>query len=364
MSVNFVKLSGVGQSSVFSRQWFAAACVAGALTFLSPLPCSLSCFGEDSAVVPEAEDGFEAMRAMAEAYEADRKWFSALAVWTAAFHASGPEQRSFAKSAASDLVKRIREMPAGVPARQFEQFEPVLRQAVKIGVDAASMLLGEEFRRRDRAEEAFQVFRQSAGKGYAPAMIQVGLMYSNGDGVKKDIEKASSWLRPANVKGDASGKYLLAECFLFGKGVEKNEHLAVSLLEESVEMGGPARALDLLGTCYHKAWGVPQNSQEAARLYGLSCDRRFYNACANLSVLTMRGDGVEQDPERATALLKKGAAAGNPLCMFFYGAALLDGLGVSQDPVAAADWMKKAATLDNESAMKWCREQGLKWAEE
>ena len=301
---------------------------------------------------------------MAESYEAEGDWTKALRTWVSAAEELDLENAVSARSYAGALIDRLREEPASVTERHFEEIEPILHRAVKMEIEPASMLLGEEFRRQGRAEDAFQIFRKSASKGYAPAMIQVGLMYSNGDGVKKDLEKASSWLRPANVKGDAVGKYLLAECFLFGKGVAKNPSLAVTLLEESVEMEGPARALDLLGTCHHKSWGVEQDSAKAANLYELSCERGFYNACANLSVLAMRGDGIEQNPERAIALLEKGADAGNALCMFFYGAAFLDGLGVSEDPEAAAEWMKKAAALDNENAKKWCREQGLSWEKE
>jgi TPR repeat protein len=320
--------------------------------------------GEAPIAAEETDHGFAAQRARAEAYEAEGNWVQALMIWIAAAGETIPAHASGARSSAGVLVERLREAPAQMAGGQFEELEPVLRRGVEIGIDSASMLLGEELRRRGRPEDAFEVFQESASNGYAPAMIQIGLMYSNGDGTRKDLEKASSWLRPANVKGDAAGKYLLAECFLFGKGVGKNEVLAVTLLEESVEMGGPARALDLLGTCNHKAWGKPQNSMEAARLYGLACDRGFYNACANLSVLTMRGDGVEQDPERAIALIKKGADAGNPLCMFFYGASFLDGLGVPQDHDVAAQWMKKAAALENANAKRWCREQGLTWEEE
>lgn len=269
------------------------------------------------------------------------------------------------------LVREATELIEGVPEEAFagehedrDQRRRLLERAASRRVLAAAMALGEQDWAAGDAEAAFAWFRQAATGGYPPAMIQLGLMYSNGDGVERDLEKASSWLRPANVKGSAIGKYLLAECFLYGKGVDRNPPMAVALLRDAANMPNPGRALDLLGTCYNKGWGVIQDSAQAAALYGQACDVGFYNACANLAVLTMTGNGVEQDAAAAVALLRSGVNHENPMCMFFYAAAQLDGLGgLKADEKKAAHWFRKAARAGNKPAAAWCRENDLSWEE-
>jgi TPR repeat protein len=57
---------------------------------------------------------------------------------------------------------------------------------------------------------------------------------------------------------------LLAECYLFGKGLTKNETKAVALLHDAAAASDP-RAMDQLATCYHKGIGVGRDDREAFR---------------------------------------------------------------------------------------------------
>lgn len=243
----------------------------------------------------------------------------------------------------------------------FDALEPILQRATKRRIHAASMLLGERLRALGRHEDSFAAFQAAAKRGYAPAMIQTGLMYSNGDGVERDMEMASSWLRPANVKGDPLGKFLLAECFLYGKGVPVNRDLALSLLNQAVEMDNPGRAYDLLATCHHKGWGVEPDHEKAVAFYRAACRDGFYNAYANLAVLYMRGDGVETNRAQAVKLLLNGIEEDNPLCMYFYAVAHLDGMGVERDAATAHRWFKRAARAGSPQARAWCADHDIGW---
>ena len=236
----------------------------------------------------------------------------------------------------------------------------LLEEAAALGVPAAASYLGQRLRADGRSEEAFGWFRHAAAEGYVPAMVQVGLMYSNGDGVGKDLRRAADWLRPANVKGSAVGKYLLAECFLFGKGVERNPEIAVTLLREAIEMQPMGRALDLLGACYLRGWGVEREPLRAVELYTRACQAGFYNACANLAVLYMKGEGVPANPSLALDLLREGIEQGeNALCMYFMGLAHEEGLGTRRSRRRAVDWMRRAAAAGNLQAREWCASRDI-----
>lgn len=268
------------------------------------------------------------------------------------------EERARLRARLETLVEQLSQSTAPAPEREAEQ--RILEEAAAMGLPAAATALGYRLRSQGQMEEAFAWFHKAATAGYPPAMVQTGLMYSNGDGVERDMDKAASWLRPANVKGSATGKFLLAECFLFGKGVERNPEIGLTLLEEAVSVQPTGRALDLLGTCYHKGWGAPPDPLRAVKLYRSACERGFYNAFANLAVLYMRGDGVPADPGLAVDLLREGIDRGqNPLCMYFLGLAHHDGLGVGRSERAAKDWMQRAAEAGNEQARAWLEARGV-----
>lgn len=267
-----------------------------------------------------------------------------------------PEPRKQVLERIHVLVAELRDQGSRIDPAEFARLREPLVAAADRRLFPAAMLLGERLRALGESEAAFAVFLAAARRGFPPAQIQVGLMYSNGDGVEKNLAEASRWLRPANVKGDPVGKVLLAECFLFGKGVTRNREQAVILLREAVTMDNPGRALDLLGSCYHKGWGVDQDAAEAARLYREACGHNFYNGCANLAALTMRGDGLPADPEAAVALLRDGVADGNPRCMYFYAAAFWSGMGVLRDPAAAEKWFRRAAMQGHAEAIAWCEQ--------
>lgn len=303
-----------------------------------------------------SDAGLEALRLEAEAADQREAWQDALAAYLRLERQSEDEEvRAPAQRRIDILIALLREEGSRFDREAFGRLRPALEEAAGRRMFPAAMLLAERLRHLGEAEAAFEVFLSAARRGYPSAQIQAGLMYSNGDGVEQDLNEASRWLRPANVRGDPIGKYLLAECFLYGKGVPQNQEQAVTLLEEAIELDNPARAMDLLATCYHKGWGVAEDFEKAVQLYRDACGHGFQNACANLAVLIMRGDGTPADPTAAVALLKDGVDAGNPRSMYFYAAALLGGMGVEADPAAAQRWFRRAAELGHAEAMEWCR---------
>lgn len=320
----------------------------------------LMCAAVSSATERTAPPPHPQLQQAADAAAAGR-WAEAFAAWVELLQQPPPSGRTAAEARrqAERLAAQLEDQPHRLSAADFEALRPALSTLAKERVHAAAMLLGHRLREAGEAAAAFEVLQSAAAQGHPPAMIQVGLMYSNGDGVEKDLERASYWLRPANVKGDPVGKYLLAECFLYGKGVAANHQLAVTLLKEAVEMEDPARAMDLLGTCYHKGWGVERDAAAAARWYQAGCERGFDQACANLAVLHMRGEGVPRDPRRAWDLWIVGARRGHPASMFWCGLALESGAGVPPDPEMGRRWIVRAAQQGHPRAVAYCEARGI-----
>ncbi len=70
----------------------------------------------------------------------------------------------------------------------------------------------------------------------------------------------------------------------------------------------------------------------------------------NLGDLYAKGNGIPQDYEQAGRLFEKAAAAGNALAMNNLGILYENGWGVVQDKAQARAWLEKAAARGNDEA--------------
>ncbi len=62
---------------------------------------------------------------------------------------------------------------------------------------------------KDRYEEALPLFEELAREGNAEAMYYLGMMYYEGWGVDKDLDKAVEWWKKADRRGNLDAKYML-----------------------------------------------------------------------------------------------------------------------------------------------------------
>ena len=76
-------------------------------------------------------------------------------------------------------------------------------------------------------------------------------------------------------------------------------------------------------------------------------------AQAELGARYGKGDGVEQDYEKAIEILKDAASKGESEAEFFIGTAYYSGLGVPRSEVEAVMWFEKAASKGHASAQYW-----------
>ncbi len=202
-------------------------------------------------------------------------------------------------------------------------------------------------------QEAIDLLKKAADKGFISAMCQIGLFYSGGIGVEPDVSYAFEWFKKASDAGDPMGQYYLGECYLWGKGIEKDQKRAAELLQKSADQDN-ARAMEKLGTCYHKGWGVKQDSRKAHDYYKKAAALGFADALANLGVLYINGDYVVQNPLKAVQYFKEAAESDSALGMRFYAMALEKGIGTSVDTDAAKTYYKQAAEGGDKVAIDYC----------
>ena len=77
-------------------------------------------------------------------------------------------------------------------------------------------------------ENALYWFKKAAKYGDAQAQCDIGLLYDNGNGVKKSSKQAAKWYKKAAKLGNAQAQYNYAVCLENGDGVRKNAKKAAS----------------------------------------------------------------------------------------------------------------------------------------
>jgi hypothetical protein len=151
--------------------------------------------------------------------------------------------------------------PGGQPVTQET------RVAVADGVSAATLYAEAVAERRaGRPERAFPLFRQAAESGDARAMLELGNMSADGEGVEKNYPEATRWFRMAAERGSSTSMLLLGGMYYLGNGVPQDFASAAHWFERAADSGEPDAKYDL-GMMYERGLGVAKDLDKAKQLY-------------------------------------------------------------------------------------------------
>ncbi len=141
-------------------------------------------------------------------------------------------------------------------------------EAVPASVRARQFFTQAQAKRRDgQTEEAAELFTKAAEMGDSGAMVELGEMYSSGEGVTEDDAKALNWFKRAAEAGNVSGMVSLGGIYLLGGGgTDPNEEEAARWFQKAADHDSPAAMYDL-AMLYESGRGVTKNLQKAKDLY-------------------------------------------------------------------------------------------------
>lgn len=197
--------------------------------------------------------------------------------------------------------------------------------------------------------KAYTYFRLGAEAGEMRAMHNLANGYANGaGGLPVDLTLAFTWYKRAADLGLALSLGPVSDAYRQGRGVEKNDRLALTYLERGVA-AGDGYSLWRMGTVVQAgALGLVQDKPRALALFTQAANAGYAEG------LTTLGDIAAADGQGETALeyYRKGAAAGNTQAMYRLAQAYEDAsFGLTKDAVQAFDWFRKAAEAGNVGAI-------------
>lgn len=194
--------------------------------------------------------------------------------------------------------------------------------------------------------QAMVYFKQAAEQGDAEAQFEVGRMYAEGIGRKKDCYEAVEWYQMAVKQNNANAKAWLSDLYIIGCGVELDYDKALKLIRESVSQGN-AYGMNNLGYMYNQGYGVVKNNTEAVKWYRKSAELGDATGMSSLGYMYLHGEGVSINYSEALKYYRMSADKGNSISMGMLGWMYSQGLGVGKDKVEAVNWYRKSAELGN-----------------
>ncbi len=159
---------------------------------------------------------------------------------------------------------------------------------------------------RDDHETAAREFRLLAERGDASARLNLGLMYYNGLGVRRDYTEAVKWFRRAAEQGEAGGQHALGLMYRKGQGVRQDYAKALKWFRRAAEQG-VSRAQNNLGFIYGTGMGVPKDFVQAHKWYYLAAANGNLIASINRNIVAakMTTDDVSTAQRMAREWLAK-----------------------------------------------------------
>ena len=132
----------------------------------------------------------------------------------------------------------------------------------------ADFKAGEKAYQRNDYATALREWQPLANQGQAAAQYQLGLLYSNGQGVPKDDAQARQWYEKAANQGHPLAQVNLGGLYDYGRGGTQDFRMAVRWYLRAANQGNEL-AQQRLGLLYERGDGVPKDFVQAYMWYKL-----------------------------------------------------------------------------------------------
>lgn len=202
------------------------------------------------------------------------------------------------------------------------------------------------------------------------SQFKLGLMYFNGIGVAKNIQKAQAYFEQSNTSDSLYYLGLIylnihklpnqAKNYLLSSSKNKNDKAALKLGNIYVQEKNYQKAFEIfssadnnesallnLALMYSLGLGAPQNYQKAFELFSKLSALGNSNGDLGLGHVYFFGNGKEVDYQKAHEFYSRSASKNNDDAFYQLGIIYANGFGVPIDYHKAEDYFAKSAELGN-----------------
>jgi TPR repeat protein len=203
--------------------------------------------------------------------------------------------------------------------------------------------------------------------------LSLAQRFETGNGVAKDLERASYWAYMAARSGNAEGiawlrdkagtsgavtpiAQLYLAMALGNADATKHETEIETLIDKAFPAikaraaANEATAQLVLGKMYQGGWGPDKDEAKAVEWYRKAAEQNNAPAQFHLALALAEGRGVAKNPTQAFEWHLKAAELGDPAAQNSVGIHYADGIGVTKDAAKGTMWFRKSAAQGNASA--------------
>ena len=205
-------------------------------------------------------------------------------------------------------------------------------------------------------QKALPIIEDLAQRGDAVAQANFAVMYFNGDGVPKDINKASYWYEKSATSGSKHPAVVGAMSTLAGlyrgQGGHSRDMARSAYWYEQAGNAGDVEAMNQLGILYYDGNGRAKDYAKALAWFSKAAAHNHPEAQSFIGDLYRFGRSVNQDYAEAVRWYEKSAVQNYPHALYMLGVMNGQGLGVPADRTKASAWYEKAAAVGHPEAKK------------
>ena len=186
-------------------------------------------------------------------------------------------------------------------------------KAIKYGCDVAMINLGNIYEELEDYEQAYMMYLEADLAGNDTGTYNVANMYYYGRYVEQNYEKAYKYFKKLAKHDNVAAIFYLGLYAEYGFISDIDYRKARKYYKEAVDLGD-AYAATNLGSMYGKGLGGSVDYKKALEYYMIAADRGDTLAYANIGYCYENGEGVKKDLKMAEFYYKKGAEEGDEQC--------------------------------------------------
>ena len=213
-------------------------------------------------------------------------------------------------------------------------------KAIEFGDKSIYFKVGKVYEDEGLNNQALAIYEQGHNEGNLKCTQRLGVMYYNGEGVTKNLEKAIEYMEIAAAKKEPHAMYVLAVAyFRLNKFGDKTSELVKGLLKEAYELGSPYAADYLACIIINELKEDKEvNRGELVRYIKFGVENDLEESIFKYAYIYEKGIGVEQNYERS-----------------YYYYSLAAEKKCIKAMVKIADWYKRGIFLNRniDLAIKW-----------